>query len=199
MKKLLIFRPSAHLWMALVFCLLTYERGFAQSEKIREPFEVYIEHVDRANHYHKLAPQVEFVYGSATSTEPGYLAVITPHPENAAVSRVPFEAVSSSDFRVWVEAGVDRDGWKNIGMFKQNNQTLQYLDVRRRNTKPFAIFISDSQIKSTDVTKKLSEYSSRSKFLLMFKFAKRITSKWPLEWADPVYSSGRATFLPQVL
>lgn len=164
----------------------------AQQQKPREPFDIYIEYVDRICDYHKLFPSVDFVYGNPNKETPGFLVVVTPHPENAAATQVPFTSVSPSDFRVWIEAGQQElgKGWTGFGLFEQNNQCVKYLDVRRKNTSAFALYISSDDIKERVPHGDLHNITPILNFQLRFKFARRMTSQWPLEWAAPIAHPG---------
>lgn len=163
----------------------------AQGEKVMKSFETYVEFVESIREYHNLFPHVEFVYGNPNATTSGFLIVVTPHPECASTSPIKFNAVSSSLFRVWIWALAGNTGSnrKTFGLFAKNNQTLQYLDVTRNNTKAFAIFISGKEMEERVAT--LPTDPSKRTFYLRLAFAKNMMATWPSETAYNSYYPGK--------
>ena len=163
----------------------------AHGEKVMKSFETYVEFVESIREYHNLFPHVEFVYGNPNATTSGFLIVVTPHPECASTSPIKFNAVSSSLFRVWIWALAGNTGSnrKTFGLFAKNNQTLQYLDVTRNNTKAFAIFISGKEMEERVAT--LPTDPSKRTFYLRLAFAKNMMATWPSETAYNSYYPGK--------
>lgn len=176
---------------ACLLMLLLLLPSTAQGEKVRKSFETYVEFVESIREYHNLFPHVEFVYGNPNATTSGFLIVVTPHPECASTSPIKFNAVSSSLFRVWIWALAGNTGSnrKTFGLFAKNNQTLQYLDVTRNNTKAFAIFISGKEMEERVAT--LPTDPSKRTFYLRLAFAKNMMATWPSETAYNSYYPGK--------
>ena len=181
---------TIRLFIVIALAVMGVNSAYAQN-KPREPFDVYIEYVQSISDYHRIFPSVDFVYGNPKQDTPGFLVVVTPHPENAAVTLSPFQLVSSSNFNVWIEAGQQdlSSGWKRFGLFWKNGQCLQYLDVNRRNTSAFALFISKDEILERVPHGDLHNITPILRFDLRIMFARRPTAKWPLEWACPIAHS----------
>lgn len=184
MLKLRYYISACLLMLLLLPCT-------AQGEKVMKSFETYVEFVESIREYHNLFPHVEFVYGNPNATTSGFLIVVTPHPECASTSPIKFNAVSSSLFRVWIWALAGNTGSnrKTFGLFAKNNQTLQYLDVTRNNTKAFAIFISGKEMEERVAT--LPTDPSKRTFYLRLAFAKNMMATWPSETAFNSYYPGK--------
>ena len=184
MLKLRYYISACLLMLLLLPCT-------AQGEKVMKSFETYVEFVESIREYHNLFPHVEFVYGNPNATTSGFLIVVTPHPECASTSPIKFNAVSSSLFRVWIWALAGNTGSnrKTFGLFAKNNQTLQYLDVTRNNTKAFAIFISGKEMEERVAT--LPTDPSKRTFYLRLAFAKNMMATWPSETAYNSYYPGK--------
>ena len=185
-----MFKLRHHIVPCLLMLLLLLP-STAQGEKVRKSFETYVEFVESIREYHNLFPHVEFVYGNPNATTSGFLIVVTPHPECASTSPIKFNAVSSSLFRVWIWALAGNTGSnrKTFGLFAKNNQTLQYLDVTRNNTKAFAIFISGKEMEERVAT--LPTDPSKRTFYLRLAFAKNMMATWPSETAYNSYYPGK--------
>lgn len=185
-----MFKLRHHIVPCLLMLLLLLPCT-AQGEKVRKSFETYVEFVESIREYHNLFPHVEFVYGNPNATTSGFLIVVTPHPECASTSPIKFNAVSSSLFRVWIWALAGNTGSnrKTFGLFAKNNQTLQYLDVTRNNTKAFAIFISGKEMEERVAT--LPTDPSKRTFYLRLAFAKNMMATWPSETAFNSYYPGK--------
>lgn len=185
-----MFKLRHHIVPCLLMLLLLLP-STAQGEKVRKSFETYVEFVESIREYHNLFPHMEFVYGNPNATTSGFLIVVTPHPECASTSPIKFNAVSSSLFRVWIWALAGNTGSnrKTFGLFAKNNQTLQYLDVTRNNTKAFAIFISGKEMEERVAT--LPTDPSKRTFYLRLAFAKNMMATWPSETAFNSYYPGK--------
>lgn len=174
MRNLLI------LLLIVVLATLCPCKSRAQSPTL-EPFDVYIEYVEDITYYHRAMPQVDFVYGNPNTPAPGFLVVVTPHPERALVAQMSVRTVDPRDFRVWIEAGQPGEGnWKPLGLFVTNLQTLQYLEVRRKNTNAFALFISKDNIVTQVPQTDLHNISAIMRFKLRFNFASDANANWPV-------------------
>lgn len=154
----------------------------------RDNFEIIIEYVDDITSYHKLFPHVEFVYGNPNKPESGFLVVVTPHPENANWS------ISPNDFRVWITA-LDANQIKNFYMphfslFHTETQSLEYLEIQRKNANAFALFIGKNDIEERVPRGEIYNTSGAIDFKLQFDYAYGINSKWPLDVAGCKYHPG---------
>ena len=154
----------------------------------RDNFEIIIEYVDDITSYHKLFPHVEFVYGNPNKPESGFLVVVTPHPENANWS------ISPNDFRVWITA-LDANQIKNsymphFSLFHTETQSLEYLEIQRKNANAFALFIGKNDIEERVPRGEIYNTSGAIDFKLQFDYAGGINSKWPLDVAGCKYHPG---------
>lgn len=187
---------SLRLWLLLAAILLTM---FSPSESraqrsVQEPFHIYSDYIYNISEYHKQFPYVEFVYGNPDLNTPGFLIVVEPYPERAWASPLHTSKVSSNDFRVWIEAGQQQtNGWNRFGLFTGNNQTLQYLDIHRKNKSAFALYISKDELIERIPHGDLHDITPIFNFDIKIMFARSLTAKWPMESADPISCPGRVT------
>ena len=187
---------SLRLWLLLAAILLTM---FSPSESraqrsVQEPFHIYSDYIYNISEYHKQFPYVEFVYGNPDLNTPGFLIVVEPYPERAWASPLHTSKVSSNDFRVWIEAGQQQtNGWNRFGLFTGNNQTLQYLDIHRKNKSAFALYISKDELIERIPHGDLHNITPIFNFDIKIMFARSLTAKWPMESADPIAYPGRVT------
>lgn len=179
MRKLLLL-------LTLVATMTLWPRQAVAQRPGMEPFDVDIEYVDDVLHCRPNLPQLDFVYGNANVAAPGFVVVVTPHPERATVAVLSTRTVNPNDFRVWVEASLTgNSGWKPFGLFTSDTQTLQFLEIRRYNTRPFALFISKDNIVQQMSHVDMHNVSSILPFYLRFHFAANANSKWPTGKAIP--------------
>lgn len=187
---------SLRLWLLLAAILLTM---FSPSESraqrsVQEPFHIYSDYIYNISEYHKQFPYVEFVYGNPDLNTPGFLIVVEPYPERAWASPLHTSKVPSNDFRVWIEAGQQGlNGWNRFGLFTGNNQTLQYLDIHRKNKSAFALYISKDELIERIPHGDLHNITPIFNFDIKIMFARSLTAKWPMESADPIAYPGRVT------
>ncbi|MBR0274909.1 MAG: hypothetical protein IJQ76_01685 [Prevotella sp.] len=169
--------------LAAMLTIVCGTRANAQ-QMTREPFDVYIEWVDDITYYHKARPAVEFVYGNPDEAAPGFLVVVTPHPEQALTAVLSLTTVNPRDFRVWIESGqIDLGQWRPFSLFTNGLQSLQYLDVRRKNTNDFALFISRDNILERVPHSDVHDVSAIMRFNLRFNFASNVNGSWPKDVA----------------
>ena len=184
------------LWLFLPVMLLTFlsPKESKAQQSVQEPFHIYSDYVYNISEYHKQFPHVEFVYGNPNLSTAGFLIVVEPYPERAWSSPLHTSKVSSSDFRVWIEAGQQEvNGWKRFGLFTGNNQTLQYLDIHRKNKSAFALYISKDELIERIPHGDLHNITPIFNFDIKIMFARSLTAKWPMESADPISCPGRVT------
>ena len=176
-KKSIIFILS----MALF--ILMPEIAIAQ-QTAKEPFDISFQYVYDVTVYRNANPSLEFVSGDVSQPEEGFVVLVKPEPYNAWATVTGTMRVLSTSFRVWIEAGYkdEKDIFKTIGLLTKGNTTQKYLDITRKNTSRFALFI-----KSSDMANILPKQSNgHYRAHLRFSLARNINSKWPLEWAQPV-------------
>lgn len=168
------------------FSFFTSNESKAQ-RVVEEPFNLYSEYVYNISEYHKSFPHVDFVYGNPNQNAEGLLVVIEPFPERAWATPLHTSKVPSDNFRVWIEAGQQSlNGWKLFGLFTSNNQTLQYLDIHRKNKSAFALFIGTDELTERVPHGDLHYITPIFNFSFRLHFARSLTAKWPSETAHPV-------------
>ncbi|WP_027454677.1 hypothetical protein [Xylanibacter brevis] len=152
-----------------------------------EPFDLYAECVNNISEYHKKYPRIDIVYGNQNQNAEGIVVVIKPFPERAWASPLHTSTVPSNNFRVWIEAGQQSlSGWKRFGLFESDAQTLQYLDIQRKDKSPFALFLRKDELIERIPHGDPHYTTPIFNFSLRLYFARSLTSKWPSETALPI-------------
>ncbi len=151
-----------------------------------EPFNLQIERVDNIRESYKKYAHIDLVYGNPNQDAKGFMVVVEPYPERAWADVLHTKKVPSNNFRVWIEArrsSSNGDGWKRFGLFTSDTQTLQFLDIRRKDKSAFCLFISTDEL--------TERFPDVGEFKLKLNFARSLTAIWPSGTADPVAHPGR--------
>lgn len=163
----------------------------AKADTSEYAFDIISEYVDDITSYHKQFPHVEFVYGNPSEKASGFLVTITPHPENAYLSWLGYanrrkdDTINPNDFRVWITAY----DWHAapFSLFHTDTQSLQYLDIRRKDTMPFALFISAEDIEER-APRGGNDYDKLG--VIIFRLCPRFACSIDAEYPDGMASAG---------
>lgn len=151
-----------------------------------EPFNLQIESVDNIRESYKKYAHIDLVYGNPNQDAGGFMVVVEPYPERAWADVLHTKKVPGNNFRVWIEArrsGPNGSGWKRFGLFTSDTQTLQFLDIHRKDKSAFCLFISTDEL--------TERFPDMDAFKLELNFARSLTAIWPSETAAPVAHPGR--------
>lgn len=171
-----------------VLSLLCVTAIGAQQRHVQEPFSVLQEFVSDISSCDLTG--VDVVYGDVTQKTSGFLTLVTPHPEAALVSPLSSKTVDPNNFRVWVVAK-NRGNNTNFGLFSANNQILKYLEIKRKSTKNFALFISQEEMEERIPRGDTRGMTPIIHFELQFHFARDAQARWPMETAVPKAHPGK--------